>query len=394
MRESASQLLNLARYDLLQRRRDKSVVIFAILVPLTLITVFNLVFGGTEEMELRPITVVAAIPDDDQLAATLVEVLETADLGDFEITLTRADEDAAREQVRAADADLGLLVPDGFTAAVQAGQGPVVEAVQGDGREIESQIVLSIVDGMLQQFAAASEAAVAALGAGIGVDELEQVAQDAVSEGPAYTIARGEASNEQLDTAGTLVAGQSGLFLFFTVGFGVVGLIVERENGTLARLRSMPMRPNLVVVAKALVSFGMGVVATAILLGAGALLFDTDFGSLPAVTLLVLCASAAATSLTFVIVRVARTSEQASVIQSIVSLLLGIAGGAFVPLQASGWLGTLLDVNPVAALIRGLGITAGGGGIADLGDPIAILLGFGLLSLLLARLLPNRGVVS
>ena len=37
------------------------------------------------------------------------------------------------------------------------------------------------------------------------------------------------------------MAGQAGLFLLFTVGFGVTGLLAEREPGTLARLRSMPM---------------------------------------------------------------------------------------------------------------------------------------------------------
>jgi ABC-2 type transport system permease protein len=153
----------------------------------------------------------------------------------------------------------------------------------------------------------------------------------------------------------------------------------------------MPMRPGVIVAGKALVSFVLGLVATTVLLTVGSRLFDVSFGSPAAVAVLVVAAVAAATSLMFIIVRLARTSEQANILQSILALLLGIAGGAFFPIAVSGSAGQLLDLNPIAAFIRGLGITSGGGGLADIGVPVAIMVGFALACLAISRVIPDRG---
>ena len=206
------------------------------------------------------------------------------------------------------------------------------------------------------------------------------------------TLSEGQASAEQLSLKGTLVAGQTGLFLLFTVGFGVLGLLAEREEGTLARLQSTPVAAGTIISAKALVGFILGVAATTVLLTAGSVLFGVSFGSPAVVGLLVLAVAAAATSLTFIVARLVRSAEQANIAQSIVAMLLGIAGGAFFPVEASGFLATLMDLNPIAAFIRGLGITAGGGGVPDIATPLAIMLGFAAVATLASRLLPDRGV--
>src|SRR5690606_33127169 len=101
----------------------------------------------------------------------------------------------------------------------------------------------------------------------------EQVAATA-SE---MTLTEGRTSDQQLDTGAALVAGQAGLFLLFTVGFGVLGLLTERKQGTLARIRSAPVRAGTVVLSKALVSLVLGVVATGLLLTVGAVLFGAEF---------------------------------------------------------------------------------------------------------------------
>src|SRR5699024_3281615 len=147
-------------------------------------------------------------------------------------------------------------------------------------------------------------------GAGLGLDPAE-IAQQVGQAGPGVTAVEGTTATEQLDPGAMMVAGQAGPFLLFTVGFGVLALINEPEQGTLARLQSMPMRPGLIVTAKAVSSYVLGVLATLVLLAAGSLLFDVDFGSPLVVGVLVLGVVAAATSLTFIVVRLAGTAEQA-----------------------------------------------------------------------------------
>jgi len=383
------KLWTLTAYDLLQRVRDRSVLIYGLVVPLALMYVFNLTFGGTEDLELQPVTVAAAVPPGDQLAASVVRALAASKALEIAVEEVAADEAAAR--VAAGDADVALVVPEGFAAQVMAGNGPAVEVTESAEAGLESDIVLSVVDGVLAELAAGSVAAAAAAEAGVPQDRLNAVAQRVAGQGPAIGLVEGRASDEQLSTSGALVAGQAGLFLLFTVGFGVLSLVAEREQGTLARLRSMPMPAGLVVAAKALSGFLLGVVSTAVLLTLGSLFFDVSFGSPVAAAVLVLSAVAAGTSLTFIVARVARTSEQANTVQSIVALVLGIAGGAFFPITARGLAGRLVDLNPIAAFTRGLGITSGGGGLSDIGAPVTVMLGFAVVAWLASRLLPDRG---
>ena len=375
--------------DLRQRIRDRSVLIFALVVPLALMFVFNLIFGGVTDLELEPVSVAVSAPVDDPLARPLVAALSQVD--GLDVTIKEVSAEEARAQARSGAAALGIVVPQGFGTAVTRGEGAVVDVVEGDGAGIEGDVLLSVVRGVLDQVHAGAVAAAAGAQTGVPGARLQSISQQAVERAPDVNLVPGEPSNEQLGTTAALVAGQAGLFLLFTVGFGVLGLVAEREQGTLARLRSMPMRPGLIVAAKAMVSFVLGVAATGVLLIAGSLFFGVSFGSPVAVAVIVLCAVAAGTSLMFVIVRLARTAEQATIAQSILALLLGIAGGAFFPISASGLAGSLLDLNPTAAFTRGLGITSGGGELADVGVPVTTMLGFALVAFLGSRLLPDRG---
>ncbi|MEE6274522.1 ABC transporter permease [Georgenia wangjunii] len=375
--------------DLRQRVRDKSVIIFALVVPLALMYVFNLTIGASSDVELEPITVAAAAPADDALGATLVGVL--GEIDGLDVTVEEVSPEEAVARVDDGGAALAVVVPDGFTRAVMAGEGPVVDVRENDDGGLEAGIVLSVMTAVLDQYAAGAEAAGAGAELGLSPEALGALAEQAATAGPAMTLVEGETASEQLSMQGSLVAGQAGLFLLFTVGFGVLGLVAEREQGTLARLRSMPMSPWLIVAAKGLVSYILGVVATAVLLTVGSQFFDVSFGSPLAVGVLVLCAVAAATSLMFIIASLTRTAEQAGILQSIIAVVLGMAGGAFFQISATGALGTLLDLNPIAAFTRGLGMTSGGAGVGEIGVPVAIMLGFAVVCLGLSRLLPDRG---
>lgn len=390
------QMLVLTLTDLKQRARDRSLLIFALVVPLALMTVFNFVFGATDEVELRPVTVAVSVPAGDDLAAVVVDTVRSLEGGGagMEVTVGEVGESAARAQVEDGDAALAVVVPDGFGEAVRTGAATKVEAVRGDDAGIEADIVLSVVDATLDQLSAAAVTVRAGMAEGVDHEAVAALAEAATAGGPAYTLQQGRAADEQLDSGAALVAGQAGLFLLFTVGFGVTGLLLERETGTLSRMRSMPMPAWRIVAAKALVSMVLGVVATGVLLSVGSILFGARFGSVPAVAVLVVGAAAAATSLMFLIVRIARTSEQASVATAIVAVVLGIGGGAFFPVTAAGPVSVLLDLDPVAALLRGLGITAAGGGLTDLGGPLAIMAGFAVVMALASRLVPDRGVLA
>lgn len=309
----------------------------------------------------------------------------------MDVTVRKVPAGDVSRETKDTGADLGIILPADFTTAVTSGQPLSVQLVEGDAAGVETNVLISLVDGLLEQFSSGTVTAEAGDIAGLPHQVLGGLAQQAAAGTPVLTLSEGQASAEQLSLKGTLVAGQTGFFLLFTVGFGVLGLLAEREEGTLSRLQSTPVAPGTIITAKALVGFILGVVATTILLTAGSVLFGVSFGSPAVVALLVLAVAAAATSLTFIVARLVRSAEQANIAQSIVAMVLGIAGGAFFPIEASGFLATLADLNPIAAFIRGLGLTAGGGGVAEIAIPLAVMLGFAAVATLASRVLPDRG---
>jgi len=389
LRTELRHLWTMTASDLRQRIRDKSVIIFALVVPLALMFVFNLALSGMQDVTLGTIDVAVAMPDGDQLAAGLVDAALSSEA--VEVRRTTAPADEVRDLVQSGEVAMGIIVPEDFSEAVTSGRETVVDVVQGDQAGLESSVVVAVLQAVLDRFAAGTVAAAAGAQLGLPPEQLATLAEEAATAGPQITLTEGETSNEQLSSSANLVAGQAGLFLLFTVGFGVLGLLAEREQGTLARLRSMPMRPGLIVAAKGLVSYLLGVVATSVLLVVGSLFFDVSFGSPLAVVALVLCVVAAGVSLMFIIARVARTAEQANISQSILAMVLGMSAGAFFPITSSGTLGQLMDLNPIAAFMRGLGITSGGGGIGDIGTPVLIMLGFAAVAAAVSRIVPDRG---
>lgn len=379
----------MAGYELRQRLRDRSVFIFGLLVPLALMAVTNLTVGSVDDLQLQRIDVGLSAPEGDPLAEVVVDAALRGDAVD--VSLQEGTEEEVRRLAEDGEVALGLIIPPGFGDAVTSGQGVVVDAIEGEGSGIETDVVLTIVQSVLDEFTARATITVAGLHLGLDPAEAQRVAEQAASAAPTLDLVEVRATDEQLDASGTIVAGQAGLFLLFTVGFGVLGLLTEREQGTLVRLRSMPMRPGLIVASKGLVSYILGVVATAVLLIVGSLAFGVDFGRPDVVAVLVVCAVAAATSLMFIVARVARTAEQANVMQSILAIVLGMAGGAFFTIPAEGTLGRVLDLNPISAFVRGLGISSGGGGLGDVSTQLAIMLGFALLCVAISLAVPDRG---
>lgn len=382
------QLLTLVAGDLMHRIRDKSVIIFAIGVPLGLMLALNLVIGGALDQKLATATVAISAPQGDPLSSALRSTLPGIGI---DVRVTEADVEEVHALTESGDAKLGIIIPQGFTATALAGEPVEAQVIKGNGAGVESDVVIAVLGGFLDRVSASASAATAGGALGLPADQLAGITQSVISSPSTMTLVRGATAAEQLAPTAALVAGQAGLFLMFTVSFGVLSLIEERQNGTLARLYSMPMPRVLPVVAKALSSFVLGILATTILLVLGALLFDVSFGSPLTVGVLVACAVLATTALTFIVARLARTAEQASVIQTILAMVLGISGGAFMQIDASGAIGTLLSLNPVAALARGLGISSGGGGLGDIAGPVLVMLGFAAVAGIIARLVPDRG---
>jgi ABC-2 type transport system permease protein len=171
------------------------------------------------------------------------------------------------------------------------------------------------------------------------------------------------------------------LFVFLTVQFGVLGLLEEKENGTMGRLLAAPISRRAVVAGKALTSFILGVVSMAVLVAGTTLLLGASWGNSWGVAILVLAAVIAAMGIMFVVAAFARTAEQAGNLQAIIGFVLAMLGGSFFPIsQVGGFIAKLSLITPHAWFLRGLGDLAASGGVGTVFPAALYIALFGLVT--------------
>jgi ABC-type multidrug transport system permease subunit len=131
------------------------------------------------------------------------------------------------------------------------------------------------------------------------------------------------------------VPGFSVTFLLLGMLLGVsLGLLDERDWGTLSRLRAMPVAAPSILVGKLLARFAVGVVQMITLLAAGWLVFDVSLGPQPwALLLPTLGIVFAGTAFGLVVAAVASSREAVLPVGSIVIVTMAAVGGCWWPID-------------------------------------------------------------
>lgn len=138
-----------------------------------------------------------------------------------------------------------------------------------------------------------------------------------------------------------------------------IGIAVERDNGTLKRLRGTPMPPAAFFLGKIGMVLVTSVIQTAILLTAAALLFDVELPTDAGVWLrfgwVFVLGTAAGTVLGLAYSSVPRSaSSAAAVVSPVVIVLQFISGVFFVFTELPGWMQTIGSIFPLRWLAQGM----------------------------------------
>jgi ABC-2 type transport system permease protein len=285
--------------------------------------------------------------------------------------------------VDAGDVDAAIVIPAGFSDAIQAGE-PARLLVIGGPSTLSTEIARTVLAGFGSEVTAVQVGVRAVLGA-TGADPepsyLARLAQDALAIPAPVVVSEGKTADRQASSTTYYGASMAVLFVFFAAQFGVVGLLAERRTGTLARLLASPVSPSAILFGKVLVSLVLAAVSMSVMVVATTFLLGASWGDPVAVVALVLSMSIAATGIATLVVGFARTEEQAGGAIAIVALTLAVLGGSFFPLsQAPEGLAALSLITPHAWFIRGINDLAADGGIGTVAGSILVLLAVGAVS--------------
>jgi ABC-2 type transport system permease protein len=273
------------------------------------------------------------------------------------------DEAAAEAAVEEGEVGAVILLDAGLGEAAIQGR-PYTIQVVGD---VDSPTSTQVASSMASEFGSAIERSQLSVATAVGLGESptpEAVAvwgQEAAQRPPAFTFTDVSAETRQLDANTFFAAGMAVFFLFFTVQFGVVGILEEKQEGTLSRLLAAPISRASVVLGKALLSFILGLISMTVLIVATHYLMDAEWGPPLGVALLVVAGVLAATSIMGLVAANTTSPDGAANLGAIIAVILGMLGGTFFPIgQGGGFLARLSSLTPHYWFMRGLSDISGG----------------------------------
>ena len=262
--------------DLLQNYRDRLAFLFTFLLPVVFTLFFGFLFGGSNTSSL-PLAV--ANLDPGCCGPQIIEMLESS-----EVVAPRAFE---AEEAERAVADnrvaAALLIPEGFSAGMDAGDAPavtVVRQMESSGGQTAEQAVRQVVSVV----AGGRLAALVALRAVIpGAAPASHPTEWATSLETAVGIMENPVLTLQVENSGTRIGETPRGFDMSSPGmlvnwvlFGLMGaaitLVLDRKSGVLQRLLTTRVRPWEVVASKAGAMVALTLIQQVVLIGLGQLL--------------------------------------------------------------------------------------------------------------------------
>lgn len=403
------KILAITWKDLKINFSDRNGILLMIVAPLILSAIIGASFGNmifsNSAMPFDPIPVLLVNDDSaalgQQLGDTLGAITEV-------LAVTEMDDlDEARQMVSRSEARAAIYIPAGFTTAVQSSSSvqTAVEFYADPSATVTPNIVHSILSQLLNNFNAGSISAqvtVAQLlpyASTVGPDmaSIGTLLQEAISaqfneeralRSQLNLISVGEEPAQTAVSPFAFFAPSMGLlFLMFAMMDSTRSILEEEIHGTLFRLLATPISHAQLLLGKVGGIFFSGLVQFSIFVVASRLIFQLYWGeSLLALALVVLSIVTAYTGLGLFIAAFAKNANQAAIISSVVGLVFAALGGNFVPAaNFPDWIQQLSKLTINRWALDGLTeLTINGGGLGDVAQVMAVLLGIGLFFFALA----------
>jgi ABC-2 type transport system permease protein len=369
----------LAGKDLQETARDKLSFIFIILMPLAFTAFFGLLFGGGSDVDKLPL----AVWDADGGAAAKALVAELDQSPVVRVVVKQGDE---FEQWMADErAAAGLLIPQGYSAAVAGGEKAdlTIVATQGtNGASTAASEVRSLA-GEQATVELASKAAAQAIWStrSVPAGSMDDVVAETAAEArpaveqaldhPAVSTRVVEAGAAAGQIPSGFVLSSPGMmvnFVLFSLMTAGIALIIERQNGTLQRLMTTRLRRWQLIGGKAAGMFLLTFLQQVLLIGVAQLFFGVDYLRDPAALLVMMVSLSLVASTLGLLLAALLKSEQALIATTVlVSMAIAALSGAWFPLEITGeTFQAVGHVLPTAWVLDGLrGIVVRGFDVAD-----------------------------
>ena len=375
---SVGRALVIARANLVRLLRDRLGLFFIVVLPLMIIFVTGLQFGGGFESR------VGLLGDDaGPLATDLAEWLDER----WQIERYET-EDALLDAVERGRAAVGIVLPEGYDQRVRDGEAVSIKYVAASSNEAIGR--RRIVEAMVAEQSAVVRAArfAAAQAGGDAEDYLDRAAelQESLPPLELEVLTVGESAfPEELRGFALGAQGQLVLFAFLTSLTGAAQLILSRQLGVSRRMLATPTSVGTILVGEALGRFAVALFQAVFIVAATAIIFGVAWGDPLGAAVLVLAFSLVAAGVAMLIGAVASNAEQASSIGVFAGLGVAAIGGSMVPPEIFPEpMATISWITPHRWALDGFRELIVGGDLAAILPQVGVLLGLAAVVLGLA----------
>ena len=339
-----------------------------------------------------------AILDRDDSTASQAFIAAIANSGSVSLRMASAAP-PIKEQMQAEGDAFGIEIKQGYAKALPQAGSPLSEQVVLVVAADTTRQTELIFAGTLREILA-RERLTAILGPLAVLSRTGAEGFDAANSGPSVEYAYQAGVGNQAPSA---VQQNVPAWLVFGAFFVVIPLsntlIRERQQGTLKRLRTMPVGQGALLLGKLAPYFIVNLVQVMLMMSAGVWLVPALggealqlHGSTFALALVCAAVSIAALGYALLISSLTRTTEQASLLGGAGNLILAAIGGIMVPkFVMPEAMQQMTNASPMAWGLQGfLDVLLRGGGALEVLPEIAALLTFGVAALAVAWALLRR----
>ena len=361
--------LTLLRIAWLKLKRDRVALLMSFVLPIAFFSVFAVIFGGLAGGDGMPkVKLVVADEDGGDAARRIVDavIAEPSFTGperEQEQPVEVPDSEAAKALVEAGDADIGLVVPAGFSDGFGDFSGNSEEIVLF-ADTVANPIAHQVVQGLLQKIVMSSmpdvlvgsgiemfrehagpltdeqQAAVDSFLPQLGGEDDPLSAGDGGGMGNLVPVRLEEVRPQkaELEAKQRMVAFQAAgigvMFLLFSMVSAAQSLLQEESTGTLERVLNTRVTMTRLLAGYWLFAAITGFLQVTVMFLWGWLIFGLDLFSgdhLPGFIIMTAVTAAAAAAFGLALGTLCKSQAQLSGLSTIVVLLMSAIGGSMVP---------------------------------------------------------------
>ncbi len=321
--------------DLLAQLRSRAFFIQTVLLPLVLTLILGTALGGSSKISPVPIGLVGP---DDSISQGLTKILIDAQLA----SVQRLPRDQAEAAVREGRLVALVELPDDTRRVLlRAGSKAEVRFFSDAASRERALVIEQVTRAYLGQLEAGRAAVLGAVQALKPPDAPTLGKYIAAAQPRVQTTLE----NPIVNVSRTLAGGRvQGLLAYYAIAFGVMftllsvtsgasGLLDEIERGTIARLLSAPLTPTGLIVAKFIGLLALAIVQLGLFALATWLLYGVSWGPILPAILCIVATAAAAAGFGGVVIGLAQSHEQVSVISLVFVLIMSLVGGSIWPIE-------------------------------------------------------------